>query len=79
MAAQGKTGREEVFDPATARNGYSRIQKHQAFGFGEEKVERTIRSLCKVFRVLECRVAPGIDAALRALPYNNVLLDARMI
>ncbi|CAM9347386.1 unnamed protein product, partial [Hapterophycus canaliculatus] len=42
MAAQGKTSREEVFDPATPRNGFSRIQKHQAFGFGEEKVGMTV-------------------------------------
>ncbi|CAM9226473.1 unnamed protein product, partial [Scytosiphon promiscuus] len=75
MAAQGKTSREEVFDPATARNGFSRIQKHQAFGFGEAKVEETISIAC---RGLPCFMGHGGGAAgavqnRRSMPTADLL------
>lgn len=38
MAAQGKACREDTFDVATARNGFSGIRSQQALGLCEEKV-----------------------------------------
>ncbi|CAM9847445.1 unnamed protein product [Ectocarpus fasciculatus] len=37
MAAQGKACREDTFDVATARNGFSGIRSQQALGLSEEK------------------------------------------